>query len=282
MPKTNNAVIQTPPLTRKARHFQQQQSENQRRQNDILRTTGQLSNGTNFTLTSDQTPFGSRDLCVGILALNCIQANITLQTATRELIFQVARTIETDPYYERDRDGNKKEDNRELRSSFAQQCMDHQALHDIAKEMAEELLTATGRSMPCIEITPRYIKKIALLFRSDGIPQDACDHYAAEMNNKFLTCADEAASNAALLYLLFLIAIPVFIAAEEGIRRNWDGFKRNVGGCMRAVSECPSALWHAIKSPCGSDNGEVNTRNTPNQPFDDSQEMAPPVVSTTV
>lgn len=267
MPKKQYTISMPPTLSKQARAFQQQQSETQNQQNNFMRTLGQLTNGTNYTLSSNQVALGNRDLCVGVLALNCIQVHMDLQTATRRLVFEMARTIEEDPHYDRDKDGKKKEDNRALTSAFAQSCMDHQLLHKIADEMAEEFLSATGKSTSCIEITPRYIKKIALLFRAEGIPQDFCDSLTTKMNDEFLTCVDEAAGKAALLYLLFLLAIPVIVAGEEAIRRNWPGFKRGVSDCCTSVSNCPSNTWNAIKRLCSTD-AHTNATATAHEPYE--------------
>ena len=81
--------------------FQQKQSEHARKFNALDKSIlGNFSDGTNYTLSGKAVGFGSRDFCVGALALNCIQVRLELETIrnniTQQLTFELARAIESE------------------------------------------------------------------------------------------------------------------------------------------------------------------------------------------
>src|SRR3989338_2051650 len=225
--------------------FQQKQSEHARKFNALDKSIlGNFSDGTNYTLSGKAVGFGSRDFCVGALALNCIQVRLELETIrnniTQQLTFELARAIESEKKLVVKK-GNSHEENRAnaFTYAFTQTCMDEDKLTDVVNKLVEIIFSPnmdrdTQQDTGCTHIS-LYMKHLRYTMYSSTISEEACKQLQRQMDDAFFACIDEAISKTGLVYLAFLSVIVVGYPIYKGYEKAREKYNLPdiFGACKR-------------------------------------------------
>jgi hypothetical protein len=226
---------------RKAAEFQQQQANHARQFNaqsaGVL--NGTSTSGTKYTLNYAPVAFGSRDLCVGALAINCMQVHFELlkQNITQQLLFDLARTIESQKETVVNNGQSQTKDKADsFVYAFTQTCMDEKKLAQLVSKLVDQVFTPNGTrdttlDAGCVYIS-QYIKNLRFTMQTSPISDQTCRLLERQMQDTFVQCIDTAITNAGLVYLSLLAILPLAIGTKVALDKicgdngMWGNIKR--------------------------------------------------------